>query len=202
MRIGIIGIGSFTLELAVRSANAGFEVIVHNPKGNSLIKDVIEKIGPKVKPGTLQEAAAPELILLFVPKEDLEAVIANLPDLSGKIILHTSGLIFDPQSLLSGIINAMTYPITASLLPHAKVVKIFNPVQINPSHAQCRITGKEELFFIADHPSSRSFVRTFLKKLRYAPIDISGKLHIKHMHINPKTYFNPFSDGPFTNTLN
>lgn len=37
MKIGIIGIGSLTLELAIRSAGAGYKITLHNPRGNSLI---------------------------------------------------------------------------------------------------------------------------------------------------------------------
>ncbi|QSW89576.1 NAD(P)-binding domain-containing protein [Flavobacterium endoglycinae] len=202
MRIGIIGIGSFTLELAIRSAEAGYSVTIHNPRGNSLIKDVIGKIGSNVKSGSLDEAAQSELILLFIPKDDLENIIKNLPDMSGKVILHTSGLIFDPQSLLSGIANAMTYKITASLLPEAKVVKLFNPVQINANHRPYQDKGKEEIFFIADHSDSRNCVRSFLKALSYTPMDLSGKLHLNYSQINQKVHFNPFSSSPFKNTLN
>jgi hypothetical protein len=43
MRIGIIGIGSFTLEIAFRSAQVGYEVKVDNIRGNSLIREVIKK---------------------------------------------------------------------------------------------------------------------------------------------------------------
>lgn len=43
MKIGIIGIGSLTLELAIRSAGAGYKITLHNPRGNSLIRETAEK---------------------------------------------------------------------------------------------------------------------------------------------------------------
>lgn len=49
MKIGIIGIGSLTLELAIRSGQLGNNVIVNNPRGNSLVKEVIKKNGIKCK---------------------------------------------------------------------------------------------------------------------------------------------------------
>ncbi|MCV2484794.1 NAD(P)-binding domain-containing protein [Flavobacterium sp. SH_e] len=122
MKIGVIGISSLTLELACRASEAGYEVIINNPRGGSLIKEAVKKIEPNARIGTLEEAASAEIVLLFLAKDDLENVIQSLPDMTGKIVVHTSGLIFDPHLLLSGITNAMTYKITASLLPQAHVV--------------------------------------------------------------------------------
>lgn len=130
MKIGIIGIGSLTLDLAFRSAQAGYNIVVNNPSGNSLVKEVIEKMRPNVKLGSLEQAAAAEIILLFIPKDDLENLIQNLPDLSGKLIVHTSSVIFDYQSFSSGVTNATTYKTTASLLPEAHVVKLFKPLNL------------------------------------------------------------------------
>lgn len=184
MRIGIIGIGRFTLEIARRAYHAGYEVIIHNPSGNSLIRDVTEKIGPEIKLASLGETASAEIILLFVPKESLKKVIDNLPDMTGKIIVHTSTLIFDPQSLFSGITNAMTYKITASLLPKAHVVKLFSPIDLNKKSTDFKEEMKEEIFFIADHADSKHCTLTFLKKLKYTPIDLSGRLKYQNMGIN------------------
>ncbi|WET02966.1 hypothetical protein [Flavobacterium sp. YJ01] len=45
MKIGIIGISSLTLNLAGRAAQAGYEVTINNPRGGSLIKEVVKKMG-------------------------------------------------------------------------------------------------------------------------------------------------------------
>jgi 6-phosphogluconate dehydrogenase len=49
MKIGIIGISTLTLELAFRSAEAGYKVKIFNPKGNNLIKDVTQKMGSNIQ---------------------------------------------------------------------------------------------------------------------------------------------------------
>lgn len=51
MEIGIIGISSLTIDLADRASQAGFRVIINNPKGGSLIRDCIEKMGTDVRLG-------------------------------------------------------------------------------------------------------------------------------------------------------
>ncbi|QSW88904.1 NAD(P)-binding domain-containing protein [Flavobacterium endoglycinae] len=186
MKIGIIGISSLTMELAFRSARQGYTVTVYNPKGNSLIRDALEKFGPTATTGTLEQAASADIILLFIPKDDLENVLNQLPDVSGKIIIHTSGLIFDPQTLLSGITNAMTYKITASLLPQAHVVKLFHPVDLQDKND---VRNKEQIFFIADHRASKNYVKNFLKQLDFSPVDLSGRIHLQNKGLNLDSIF-------------
>jgi len=202
MKIGIIGIGSLTMEIAFRSARAGFKVIIYNHRGNSLVRDVAEKMGSNVTLGSLEQACDMDIIVLHIPKDDLEKVIDNMPDMSGKLILHTSGLIFDPHSLLSGIINALTYQITASLLPKAHVVKLFHPVSLQPKSTEHQNATKEQIFFIADHSKSGNSVKAFLKQLHFSPFDLSGKLHFQTGILHQKTMINPFQTNPFKNNFN
>lgn len=183
MKIGIIGIGSLTLELARRSALAGYEVMVNNPRGNSLVRDTIAKIETNIRLASLEETASGDIIILFVAKDNLESVIRNLPDMSGKIILYTSGLVFNPESLLSGISNALTYQIAASMLPAAHVVKLFHPVSLEPKKGLSQ-EKKDEIFYIASHPGSKHAVRIFLKKLDFSAINLSGRLHAVGVDMN------------------
>lgn len=191
MKIGIIGISSLTLELAFRSAKAGYEVKIYNPKGNNLIRDVIQKMGSTIQLSSLEEAAGMEIVILFIAKDDLERIIQTLPDMSGKVIIYTSSLIFDPRSLLSSITNAMTYKITASLMPEAHVVKLFNPVNLKANNGDHHCNGKDEIFFIADHRGSRNHVRAFLKKINFSTIDLSSNLRLQNTVFNLKLNINP-----------
>ena len=191
MKIGIIGISALTLELAFRSTEAGYKVKIFNPKGNNLIKDVMQKMGSDIQLSSLEEAADTNIVLLFIAKDDLERILQTLPDMSGKIIIHTSSLIFDPQSLFSSITSAMTYKMTASLVPEAPVVKLFNPVNLKAKNGHLNSSGKDEMFFIADHRASRNHVRDFLKKINFSPIDLSSNLRLENTALNLKSIINP-----------
>lgn len=180
MKIGIIGISRLTLELAIRSARAGHRITIHNPRGNSLIRESTNKMGTNAALGSLEQAAAAELILLFLPKDDLEPVLGKLPDMSGKIIVHTSSLIFDHGTLLSGITHAMTYKITACLLPEVHIVKLFTPVSLKPADKTAGLKNREELFFIAGHPASGNSIRNLLKSLNFTPMDLTGRLQVQN----------------------
>lgn len=202
MKIGIIGISSLTLELAGRSAQAGFEVIINNPRGGSLIKEVVRKMEPQAKIGTLEQAADAEIVILFIPKEDLESVIKSMPDMSGKIVVHTSGLIYDPHLLLSGIINAMTYKVTLSLLPNAHIVKLYNPIDIRAKQLSAGQEFKEDIFYIANHADSKKHMRLFLIKLHYHPFDLAARLQLQSKGLTLKGFPTSLSVKPFKNNCN
>jgi predicted dinucleotide-binding enzyme len=195
MNIGIIGISSLTLEMAFRSAQAGCQVKIYNPKGNSLIRELVQKTAPNAELCTLEQAADTDIVLLFSAKDDLQTILQSLPDMSGSIILHTSSLIFDPLTLLSSITAALTYKITAALVPTAHVVKLFNPVTLKAENSRTNCGGKDEIFFIADHPGSRKKVRDYLKKINFSPIDLSGRLHLQNTAFNLKPLTNPFKNN-------
>lgn len=110
--------------------------------------------------------------------------------MSGKIIIHTSALIFGPKSLLSSITNALTYKTTASLVPEAHVVKLFNPINLNAKNDNINYSNKDEIFFISNHRASRSHVRFFLKKINFLPIDLSGNLSLRSTTFNLKSIKN------------
>lgn len=202
MKIGIIGISSLTLNLAGRAAQAGYEVTINNPRGGSLIKEVVKKMGSQARIGTIEQAADSEIVILFIPKEDLESVIKSLPDMSGKIIVHTSGLIFDPHLLLSGITNAMTYKITASLLPKAHIVKLFNPIDIGTKKLTSWKESKENIFFITDHAECKNQIRIFLTKIHYHPFDLTTRFQLQDKRSSLNGFYNPLSLKPFKNNYN
>jgi predicted dinucleotide-binding enzyme len=175
MKIGIIGIGSLTLELAQRASSAGYEILIHHPRGNSFIRQTTESIN-NARLVSLQEAAIADVIMLFVPREDLEKTIGMLPDMTGKIIVHTSGLIFNPKLLVSSITSALTFQITASLLPKAYVLKLFSPIMLQPQKTSHTTKTEDEIYFAGDHMPSKNIVKTFLKDLGFNPFDLSSRL--------------------------
>ncbi|MEN2401234.1 NAD(P)-binding domain-containing protein [Flavobacterium sp. MC2016-06] len=187
MKIGIIGVGSLTLELASRAAQAGYEVIINNPRGNNPVREVIEKMESNVQLGSLENAASAEIILFFVPKDDLKTVIKNLPDMTGKIIIQAGSLIFNPQYTD----NTPTHKNTTLMLAGAHVVKLFNPIklEINSSYPQHR--NIEKIFFTSDHAHSSHHTKIFLKKLNFLPINLSTESKLKNMRISLKLGSNP-----------
>ncbi|MFD1605374.1 hypothetical protein ACFSJW_02145 [Flavobacterium artemisiae] len=87
--------------------------------------------------------------------------------------MHTTGLIFNPQRLLSSLSFAMTYKITEELLPDAHVVKLFKLLKVETGNSD-----KDEIFYMSSHTSSRIKVKNFLNSLQFSARDLSRTMQI------------------------
>lgn len=166
MKIGIIGIGTTTLDFAVRASQAGYEVLLNNPRGNCHCSEIIKKLGKKAKLACLEKTAEAEIIILFVPFENLISTLENLPDMTGKIILHTNNYLFSPiysledsRKTASGII--------ASMLPNSHIVKAFSisNKEMNPNK---QLSESTQMLFTTDNTEVQKTVKTFFEKLKFS----------------------------------
>ncbi|KQO32160.1 hypothetical protein ASF10_21545 [Flavobacterium sp. Leaf82] len=168
MKIGIIGVGNITLELANRSAQSGHEVLISNPRGISTIKDLVQNMGTNVKLVQTCEAATAEIIILFVPRENLEVSLNGLPDMTGKIILHTNNPIFNVNTISCTASDQSSCSVLASLLPNSHVVKVFNPLEpMVMNH------NRTKIFFTGENQKAKNNVKAFLYTLNLSGIDLS-----------------------------
>ena len=67
MTYSIIGSGAIGSALAGHFASKGIEVSLANNRGPSSLKDIVRKLGSKVKAVTVKEAASADIVILAVP---------------------------------------------------------------------------------------------------------------------------------------
>lgn len=173
MRIGIIGIGSITMDLAYRAVKAGHKILISNPRGNNITKSIMQKMGDNVKTGSIHEAALAQILIVFVTKVDLEELINQLPDMSGKIILHTNNPLFHKKCFSSLEDPKSSSEILTSLLPRANIVKIFNPLEPIKLSSNQESQDKIEVFFTGKNQMAKNIAKLFLETLNLAPVDIA-----------------------------
>lgn len=171
MKVGIIGVGNITLELANRSAKSGHEVLISSPRGTNTIKDLVRSMGENVKLVSTCEAAMAEIIILFLARENLEVSLHDLPDMAGKIILHTNNPIFNLNSFLPTASDESSSSIVASLLPESHVVKIFNPLESSVTHQHNK--SRTKVFFLGENQNANNDVKDFLCTLNFSGVDLS-----------------------------
>ncbi|MBF4488046.1 NAD(P)-binding domain-containing protein [Flavobacterium sp. CSZ] len=172
MKIGIIGIGNITLELATRSALFGYEVLISNPRGTNVLKELTCHIGKDVKLVPMEKAAQAELIILFLNREDLENALRILPDMKGKIILHTNNPIFNLNEILDITSGPSSSDLVASLLPDCFIVKLFNPLHcLTGSKYQSK--DRTKIFFTTENHKVKKNVKTYLDTLNFTPIELT-----------------------------
>lgn len=169
MKIGVIGIGNITLELANRSARSGHEVLISNPRGTNILKELTCNMGSNVKLVSINEAATAELIILFLNREDLETILKKLPDMKGKVILHTNNPIFNLDMNFAQALSSSE--VLASLLPDSHIVRLFNPLHsLKTSNNQN--VDKTKIFFTAENYRIKKNVEIYLETLNFSGIEL------------------------------
>ncbi|KAF2508680.1 NAD(P)-binding domain-containing protein [Flavobacterium zhairuonense] len=171
MKIGIIGIGNITLELALRSARSGHEVLLSNPRGTSSFRDLVRQMHGNIKLASTNQAAAAELIILFLNRDDLEKELQMLPCMKGKIILHTNNHIFNLDTFLPISSGQSSSDMVASLLPYSHIVRLFNPLH-GLTISEDSNKDKIKIFFATENQKIKNNVEIYLDSLNFAGINL------------------------------
>lgn len=172
MKIGIIGVCNITLDIAIRAAKSGHEVLINHPRCNESLRPVIQKLGNKVKLVTRDQAVTAKIIILFVPREDLKSFFDNLPDMTEKILLHTNNPFFNIESLKSDGENKSSSEIITSLLPAAHVVKMFNVIRPEITMPTYKTQNENEIFYTGTNQQAKNKVKSFLKSINFSSCDL------------------------------
>jgi predicted dinucleotide-binding enzyme len=174
MKIGIIGVCNMTLDIANRAAQSGHEVLISHTRCIESLRPIVDKMGDKVKLVTKDKAAKAKIIVLFIPREELNGFFDGLPDMSQKILLHTNNPFFNTESLSPPIVEQVksSSEIIASLLPDAHVIKIFHVLQPELILPKCQSQNGNEVFYMGTNQQAKNKVKSFLKTLNLSACDL------------------------------
>lgn len=130
LKIGIIGTGKIGGALAEHWARAGHELVISSRHPDQL-RPLAEKLGPRVRAGTPQEAAAfGEVILISVPYGALPQVGRDYAkEMTGKIVLETGNPFSHRDGeMAEGARAKGTGVASAEYLPGVRLVRVFTSV--------------------------------------------------------------------------
>lgn len=130
LRIGIIGTGKIGGALAEHWAGAGHELLISSRHPERL-KDLADRLGPRVRAGTPAEAAAfGKVVLISVPYGALPQVGRdNAQALAGKVVLETGNPFPARDGAIAELARAKgTGLASAEFLPGVRLVRAFTSV--------------------------------------------------------------------------
>ena len=119
MKIGFIGAGDIAVALAGQFLKAGHEVVVSNSRGPESLGETVRELGSKASAGTRAEAAQAQMLVLSVPWQHLAAATADLPPLSGRIVIDTMNPVAQPGFRLAELRGLASSEVVAQ---HASAV--------------------------------------------------------------------------------
>ncbi|WP_343585930.1 NAD(P)-binding domain-containing protein [Flavobacterium sp.] len=179
MKIGVIGLCSFTMDFVSRAVDAGHQVLLSSTRENSQFKDIAKTSGKNVKLVSKYEAAKASILILFIPREDVGLFLTDLPDMNEKVLIHSSNPIFSLECLEPNAKSSSE--IIASLLPEAHVVRVLNIVNPEVLSMINQKQNGNEIFYTGLNKQAKNKAKTFFKSLNLAGVDFE-ELYQLPMH--------------------
>ncbi|HEY0868340.1 MAG TPA: NADPH-dependent F420 reductase [Fimbriimonas sp.] len=167
MKIGTIGAGNVGTALTTASRRAGHDVTISSNDPADAQKLAAE-VGAQAARSNREDVAASDLVILAVPFDAVEAIVAQGGDLAGKVLIDVTNR-FDPMQL-TGESNAERIQ---KMAPQATVVKAFNTIfaahQADPTAHGVQLDG----FVAGEDGEAKAQVLEFVRTLGFRPIDAS-----------------------------
>jgi predicted dinucleotide-binding enzyme len=177
MEIGTIGAGDFAQAFAKRMLKAGHTVKLSNSRGPDSLREIVRRLGPGATAAARAEAAACEMVLLAVPRDNVPETLAGLPKWKNQILIdgtnpfHGKTGDFTPAD----VGNLSSSQFVAALAPGARVVKALNHMIVTNLEANPVVNGARRVAFAsADDEDAKKRVENLLKDLGYSVIDLGN----------------------------
>nr|WP_137823144.1 NAD(P)-binding domain-containing protein [Pseudomonas sp. D(2018)] len=173
--IGIIGAGAIGAAFAKALARQGIEAVIANSRGPESLAELVRDLGPTIKAGTREQAAAQDIVMVAVNWSKLPAALAGLPDFAGRIVIDANNPIEAPLFKPAELHGRLSSEVFTDLVPGARVVKAFNHLQPqlisgNPASEG----GRRVLFYSGDDARAKVDVGGLIERLGFFGIDLGA----------------------------
>ena len=188
MEIGIIGSGNIGRAFAGHLVRSGHEVVLSNNSGPDSLRELVEQLGGAARAGTVQEAAAQDVVVLAVPSAAASEVAASVPDWSGRILI-------DATNDFSAPVPAPGEPTSSEVIAQrargARVVKTGNHMGAADLAANSvREDGNVVLFFSGDDADAKKVLTGLFEDLDFIVVDLGA--------LGPGSRLQQFPGGPLS----
>jgi predicted dinucleotide-binding enzyme len=203
LSIGIIGSGELGSDLARAFAAGGVAATIANKSGPASLSALTHELGPTITAGTVDEAAAADIVVVAVRWDNTPAAMRDLPPWEGRIVIDaTNALEFlepgsaetrDQSNPLAAyglkpvdLAGKHSTEVFSTQVPGARVVKAFNHLNVEMYAQPEAAGGRRVLFYTGDDEAARSEVRALIEALGFFPVDLG-----------PLSVGGPLIEGPF-----
>jgi predicted dinucleotide-binding enzyme len=174
VRIGVIGAGRIGANAARLWANAGHELVLSFSRDPAELEERAAAIGARA--GTPAEAAAfGEVVMLSVPWRLIDAVLADVGSLAGKIIVDTTNQ-FGAGGVEELPAGRTAAQVNAERMPGARYTKAFNTLTSGFQAEAAGRTGPDRvaMFLCGDDADAKAVVAGLIGDAGFTAIDVGG----------------------------
>lgn len=182
MSIGIIGAGNIGSAFAQALARSGVRATIANSRGPQSLAGLVKELTPWIEAGTIEQAAAADIVLVAVPWSKLPKALARLPDWSDRIVIDANNPIEAPLFKPAQLGGRLSSEVFTDLVPGARVVKAFNHLQPHLLAGDPKAEGgRRVLFYSGEDAAAKAEVGALIDKLGFfgidlGPISVGGKM--------------------------
>jgi len=171
--IGIIGAGNIGLAVAKTLSRAGIAATIANSRGPASLTEAVADLGPTIKAGTREQAAAADIVVIAVNWSKLPAAVAGLPAWDGRIVIDANNPIEAPLFKPVDLHGRISSEVVAELVKGARLVKAFNHLRADILASDPRADGgRRVLFYSGDDSVAKADVGALIDRLGFAGIDL------------------------------
>jgi predicted dinucleotide-binding enzyme len=180
--IAMIGTGEVANALGPEFAALGHRVVYgsRNPDRDS-VRQLVARTGEDASAAGQAEAAAQaDIVVLAVPWHVVEAAVANLGDLSGKIIIDpTNPRIVGDDGLRNHAVDTSNGELIQGWARNARVVKAFNTMTWETMVEPASTGGPVTVPLVGNDPEAKATVAAIVEAMGLEPIDL-GPIRYAH----------------------
>jgi len=187
VRIGILGSGLMGGKLGTIFARAGHEVIFSYARGRQKLERLARQAGNRARPGTPDEAARADAVLLAVSWWRLNDVLKQAGSLSGKVVISCSLPMKRDNSDLAIAHKSSGAEALARKIPRARVVFAFStvPSEVLFDVARPGRKTRPSLVYCGDDRKAKRLAARLIRGAGFDPLD-AGPLRIAR-YMEPAT---------------
>ncbi|HTB99468.1 MAG TPA: NADPH-dependent F420 reductase [Ferruginibacter sp.] len=174
--IGIIGAGNIAQTLAKYFINSGHQVILSNSRGKESLQEIVIKLGNNVKAGSVEEAAAADIVVLALPWSHISS-IEGLSKWNNRIVIDATNhfISYAPEFKTADLGGLASTEVVASHLKGARVVKAFNTMFYEILGRDPNENGgKRVIFYSGDDKDAKKDVNVIITSFGFAAVDLGN----------------------------
>lgn len=171
-KVGIVGAGALGKAIAGHLCRRGVRCVICNSRAPATLANVVQTLGPTIRAATLEEAVAPEIVVIAIPRASVAEVMERVPDWEGRIIIDAT----NPSSMRhTNPESDLSYCGRIVKFAGAHVVMAFNTLPatilaLPPEEAG----GRRVIFYSGDHGRAKRKVAALISCLGFAAVDLGS----------------------------
>ncbi|MGK2955475.1 MAG: NADPH-dependent F420 reductase [Solirubrobacterales bacterium] len=173
MTVGILGAGNIGQAIAKQMLRAGQEVMLANNHGPESLAGTVEELGPGASAGTMEEAAAQDMVAVAIPWGFIPDALEGLPDWNGRIVIDANNAVVQPDFKAADLGGRSSSEVFAEMVPGARVVKTANILLAARLGEDPVLTdGRRVLFISGDDQDAKVTVSAFFTEAGFRMVDL------------------------------